>query len=258
MVKISSNFGEKNEVFLQAFLVRAYHLKLTLNNAPKGLEKIYQLSFGPKSLIPEWTEEYENWLNEKNYIKLKTIFKKSKSNLKADIEINNVKYSVKTSFAAMPAIVNHTNRAGFQKVLVRLNNHPIRSLDNMVTQYWGLRKKGVISEDVKNSHDHSPFYNEKEYFRPILEYFLFKGTGRGDSIFPADKLLVFKDPFDPSTYKIYTTDNAVDELWDNLIFSVRSKGMPKTYDPSKKHIELAPWVMLADEVYKGSLHVRSK
>lgn len=258
MDKASSNFGEKNEVFLQAFLVRAYHLKLKLVNAPKGFQLIQQLGFGPGNKIPNWTEEYEEWLNNKDYDKLKTIFKKSKSNLKADIEINSIRYSVKTSFAAMPAIVNHTNRVGFQKVLVRLNNHPIRSLDNMVMQYWDLRKRKVISEDVKNSHKSSPFYNEKEYFRPILEYFLFKGTGRGDSIFPADKLLVFKDPFDPSTYKIYTAENAVDELWDSLIFSVRSKGMPKIYDPAIKHVELAPWVMLADEVYKGSLHVRSK
>ena len=230
MPLVNSNTGEQNEVLLKAFLVKHYFLKSALTDAPANLQQILELDFGPGIPIPVWNSKYDKWLDARDFKNLKGIFKKAKS----------------------------TYKAGFQKVLQRLNNYPIRSLDSMVQNYWELRKSGVITEDVKNSHAKSPFYNEKEYFKPILEYFLFKGTGRGDSDFPADCLLVFNDPYDPSTYKIYSTDNAVDELWDNLIFSVRSKGMPKKYEPDHKHIELAPWVMLADELYKGSLHIRSK
>lgn len=258
MPKVSSNTGEQNEVLLKAFLVKNYFLKSNLTGAPSNLQKITELNFGPNMPIPTWDPKYDKWLADRDFNKLKSIFKKAKSTFKADVGINGINYSVKNSLGAMPAVINHTNRAGFQKVLQRLNNYPIRSLDIIIQNYWELRKNGAITEDVRNSHAKSPFYNEKEYFKPILEYFLFKGTGRGDSDFPADCLLVFNDPYDPSTYKIYSTDNAVDELWDKLIFSVRSKGMPKKYEPENKHIELAPWVMLADELYKGSLHIRSK
>ena len=81
------------------------------------------------------------------------------------------------------------------------------------------------------------------------------GTGNENSEFPADKLLRFLDPYDPSTYTIYEQESVIDEIWDYLVFSIRSKGMPTKLDIIK-HREMMPWVRYIDGNYKGSLHVR--
>lgn len=258
------NKGEENEVLLKAFLIKCHFQYLQagveIQDGPEEFRKITQLSFGPDSdKIPDWLTKYDKWLEEKDYLKLKGIFPKAKALFKADICINGIKYSVKSTGAAKTALINHTPRSGVDKVCKKLGIE-IAPLDSMVQKYWSLRKSKEIGEDIKNSDDRSPFRSQKAYFKPILNYFLFKGTGyRGDSSFPADKILMFKNPSDPSTYKIITPKDAVDSVWEELTFSMRQKGMPTSYSPAK-HPILAPWVGYTSDdpgLPKGSLHVRS-
>ena len=120
-----------------------------------------------------------------------------------------------------------------------------------------MRIKGTVTEDVANSDKNSPFAKHKEYLKWILLYFIFEGTGSRDSSFPANKMLSFMDPFDPSTYKILSKQQSIDDLWDRLVFSMRSKkGMPIHFDLIK-HKELVPWTRnFPTKEPRGSLHVR--
>lgn len=262
------NKGEENEVLLKAFLVRCFYFGKVIENAPDEIKFIESVGFGPEIEVPEWNNTYNDLLDSKNYEKLKKIFGKAKTSFKADISLNGVNYSLKYGNAAKSAMINHTAREGFLNVCKKLNMD-IAPLDKIIKKYWELRNSGEITEDITNSTPLCPFKKHKEYLKPILEYFFFRGTGKlGDSPFPADKILVFTNPFDPKTYKILNLAEAVDSVWDNLTFSMRSKkGMPvrivegKEVDAysSETHPLLAPWAEYrnGDAFPKGSLHVRA-
>jgi len=263
-----ANKGEENEVLLKAFLIKCFYVGAEIENAPEEIKRIFGLSFGPGIEVPEWSSTYDNWLEERNYQELKKIFEKSKTSFKADIGINETNYSLKYGNAAKAAMINHTARDGFLNVCKKINVD-IGPLDRIIKEYWELRNSGKITEDITNSSLLCPFRNHKEYLKPILEYFFFKGTGkRGESPFPADKILVFNDPYDPSTYRILEPSETVDSVWDHLTFSIRSKkGMPTkkvagkvvdTYSPAT-HPLLAPWIEYRpdDDFPKGALHVRA-
>lgn len=263
-----ANKGEENEIFLKAFLVRCFFFGKTVTDAPKEISFIDNVGFGPGIEVPDWNNKYNDLLDSKNYEELKKVFGKARVSFKADISINGINYSLKYGNAAKAAMINHTAREGFLNVCKKLNVD-IGPLDKMIKEYWKLRNSGEITEDITNSMPLSPFKDHKEYLKPILEYFFFKGTGKlGDSPFPADKILVFTDPFDPKTYKILNPDEAVDSIWSHLTFSMRSKkGMPvkkvgglelDAYSPEKCPL-LAPWVEYRndDAFPKGSLHVRA-
>ena len=255
---MSKNLGEQNEIFLKAFLLMSFTNRTPLTG-PHNIGLITSLKFSPDGKLPVWNPEYEERLKVRDYNFLKSIFPKAPTGSKADLEINGVRYSVKNSLGAKSAIVNHTNRAGFLKVfnLLKLN---IAILDEMINEYWEKRISGILKEDVKNQDANSPFTKHKEYLKPILEYFLFAGTGKGLSNFPADKMFIFNEPENTREYKILTQSEAVNMVWDDLTFSVRSKrGMPKQYDP-KKNTELAPWIRFyptETSSPKGALHIRS-
>lgn len=188
---------------------------------------------------------------------------KSPGGAKADIQINGIGYSIKSNRSAPPALVNHTARPGFENVCSRVNSN-ISDLDTLISDYWEKRKKGTIAEDVKNSDVNSPFRNEIEFFRPILNYFLFTGTGQKDSKFPAQKIIKLTDPLNENTWDIYDASNALDLFWDKLIFSLRAKkGMPGGY-PDKmtpKALLTKPsvdiWTEYINDNYRGALHIRA-
>lgn len=255
---MSRNTGEQNEIFLKVFLLMMFHNKKPLVGS-HNIGMIKSLKFSPNGELPEWKEEYEILLKERDYNSLKVIFPKAPTGSKADLEINGVRYSVKNKLGAKSAIVNHTSRAGFLRVF-KLLNLDILKLDKIIDEYWEKRISGKIKEDVNNKDTSSPFSSNKEYLRPVLEYFLFTGTGSKDSNFPADKVLVFDQPEDTKNYIILSKSQAVDSLWDDLTFSIRSKkGMPSIYDPAK-HSDLAAWVrnhQSTDTSPKGALHIRS-
>ena len=180
---------------------------------------------------------------------------------KADVYINDVGVSLKSTYGANSALINHTARPGFERVCSEVGAD-IGVLDGIIDRYWELRLSGEIPEDIQNWNPKSPFREYKEYFRPILEYFLFTGTGTRASKHPADYIIEFADPLDPKEWKVVSKETAIDEIWDNLVFSMRSKkGMPPNYTldyNGKNASSIARWVRLCDGDYKGALHVRIK
>lgn len=184
---------------------------------------------------------------------------KSKGNYKADVNINGEGFSVKSHRSAPPAIVNHTPRWGWSRICDEIGVD-ITPLDNMVEKYFELRRKGTIKEDVWNKDPNSPFGQNKEYLRPILNYFLFKGTGSGDSDYPAKYVLDCNDPYDITTWKIHDETNYLDIFWDKMKFSMRNKGFEsypyKRKSDSWKNLLSQPWAQKFDGTLKGSLHIR--
>lgn len=183
---------------------------------------------------------------------------KAKGSYKADVIINGKGYSVKSHRSAPPAIVNHTPRWGWLRICEALNID-IQPLDQMVEEYFKLRLKGIIKEDVYNSDPNSPFSKHKEYLRPIINYFLFKGTGAKDSDYPAEYVLDCTDPYDIRTWIVHDENTYLDKFWDDLKFSMRNKGFsyPFTRKSDKwKNSVCKPWAVEIDNVLKGSLHIR--
>lgn len=264
---MSRNVGEENEIFLKTFLLMRLNDKKPLGGI-FGDNIVEDLKFSPGGLLPEWKDKYRDFLIQRNYKSLKEIFPKAPTGSKADLELNGVRYSVKNSLGAKSAIVNHTNREGFLRVFSLLGLD-ISRLDKIIDEYWEKRLSGRIMEDIDNQNEDSPFRSHKDYLKPVIEYFLFTGTGSKNSKFPADKMLIFSEPDEVSSYNILSQSEAVDQIWDSLVFSVRSKkGMPTkkvdgvlidTYD-EKVHTDLIPWVRYIPsnpEFPKGALHIRT-
>ncbi len=254
MRRISRNQGEEKELFFKAFLLE----KMSTGEKVRPFGRISSLSFGPNLQVPRWKPIYSVYLKENNYIKLKKIFPKTPSSYKADIEVNGRRYSLKSKGAARAAVINHTSRAGFVRVCSVLNID-ISTLDRIIERYWMKRESDIITEDVSNKNLESPFVKHQKYLGPIIKYFLFTGTGSRDSTFPADCVLEFTNPKNPETFTLLTKENVLDHIWENLVFSVRSKkGMPTSYDATN-HSVIAPWVRYrpGDAHPKGALHVRT-
>ena len=163
-----------------------------------------------------------------------------------------------------PALVNHTSRPGFEFASDQ-SGFDIKVLDAMIDEYWALRESGKIREDIMNDDVLSPFRNKKEVLRPLLNYFLFDGTGSKVSALPADHILGFTNPLKPETWRLYNRSNAIDDMWDNLVFSLRAKkGMPSGYPDnlkSQKMKDAKPsidlWTKYINHDYRGALHIRS-
>lgn len=181
---------------------------------------------------------------------------KSPAGSKADVYVNGLGISVKSHRGANPAFLNHTHRAGFLKVCERVGVS-IDELDKIIRDYWVRRQSGIIGEDIKNSDPNSPFKDHLAYLKPIMNYFLFTGTAKKDSTYPADYILDFIDPLNEYAWK-FSRDEYLDDNWDHIIFSVRSKGIPRSYPKGKDAIDIEPWVEMADGQFKGSLHGRAK
>lgn len=186
---------------------------------------------------------------------------KAPTGAKADVYIDGAGYSLKSMAAAPAALVNHTARPGFEFACLNANTS-IDTLDNIVDDYWNKRMDGIITEDTRISDFNCPFKGYKEYMRPILEYFLFEGTGGKRSAFPADYIIEFGNPVDESTYRLLTREDAVNDVWPKLIFSLRAKkGMPKNYNPNtffgKNAESIARWVKYHSGDYRGALHIRA-
>jgi len=254
------NTGEKHELFIQ--------IKLTqLRDCGElGIKSVGFAGREYGSLSSEDAKSLSLSLSDSQLDKMaKSIgINKAPSGAKSDVYINHKGISLKSLHAAPPALVNHTTRPGFHRVCNEVGRD-IAILDEIIDEYWALREAGKIAEDTKTSDLSCPFndHSRKEYMRPILEYFLFKGTGSSDSKYPADKLIEFLNPLSPTTWRAIPPDKAVDDVWNKLIFSVRAKkGMPRDYDPNtyrKLNAEsIARWVKHHSGEYRGALHIRVK
>lgn len=187
---------------------------------------------------------------------------KAGTSMKADIQINGVNYSIKSS-EKRPAIINHTFRRGFLRITKKLGL-AVEPLDEEVATYWEVRlgEEFKVGEDI-SGHDRrraSVFISAefKEYFRPIFNYFAFTGTGRSDSPAPADYILEFDDPTDTSTWKVIPRDTFYDLAWPHLIFSVRdklTKGQRLSFNTMPADDK--PWAQISRGKIQAQLHVRA-
>lgn len=181
---------------------------------------------------------------------------KAPAGSKADVYINDFGVSVKSHRGANPAFLNHTHRFGMIKVCQRLGIR-IDEFDDMIDEYWDKRLKGYIKEDVSNTNPESPFKNHMDYLKPILNYFLFKGTARGESVYPATYILSFENPLNDCGWVI-SKDDYIETYWDKFIFSIREKGVPDTYPYCANAPFITPWVRRCDGLDKGSFHGRTE
>lgn len=253
---MAKNIGEYDEMRAKLHLIQLRDTKKTVTI---GGDKVDVLSVrngeDECDQLPEGTD-----LAQLSDLEVESLAKqvgafKAPTGSKADVYVNDLGISVKSHRGANPAFLNHTHRAGFLKVCERVGVS-INKLDEIISDYWIKRKAGIIGEDVKNSDPKSPFKNHLDYLKPIMNYFLFTGTAQKDSPYPADYILDFTDPLDESSWK-FSKDEYLDDNWEHIIFSVRSKGMPPSYPNVKDATAIKPWVVEdAAGKYKGSLHGR--
>lgn len=77
----------------------------------------------------------------------------------------------------------------------------------------------------------------------------------------ADFILDFDDPNDTNTWRVLDKYNAFNQLWDELVFSLRaSKGMPANYPKilPKDLALISPWTKFQRGKHRGALHIRVK
>jgi len=262
IIEVKQNQGERDEYLLKLFLIECRERKASI---PIGNSMQVVKSVGSKN------SEYGRpnvWLKWKQlsaedliYVCNSVHANKAGRDAKADVFVNGIGISVKSENGAPPAIINHTTRDKILRVMDVIHQ-PIMPLDQIVDNYWYLRQSGRCKEDVANSNPDSPFVrrtNElvpRKVLTPLLNYFAFDGTGTRNSAEPATLILSLQTPDDVNTWRYYDKSNFIDSIWSNLIFSIRSKGMPENLFNSPYCMEIMRWTQLVDDQYKGSLHVR--
>ena len=249
------NVGEISEFCFKAYMLR----QRDENREDTDFGKIYELSDDVNLVDIDWEPSLKQSLDDNDWETLRDELRigKSRSKAKMDISINKTRYSMKDVGGSPYAIVNHTARPGYENVCNDVGVS-IKELDIIIDEYWKLRAERIIAEDVKNSDNTCPFLSHKTYMKKIIEYFIFTGTGSGKSIHPADKVLELNYKKLPSSLRVYDKAKYYDKIWSRLIFSVRSKGMPKTYPDCKNAASINQWTRKRDKRYKGSLHIRYK
>lgn len=257
------NSGEINEALVKLRLIELRDLKqsVLLNGIQTLISSVgfrgvdFASLPNNTNLQNVYTLAYKGDLDQLTQLINTTGTNKAGAKDKADVYINGIGYSVKSLQEAPPALVNHTPRFGWLRICNQLGIS-IDELDMIIDEYWDKRKHGIISEDIPNSHPESPFKNHKDYFRPLLNYFLFEGTGSSSSPSPAKYILDFTNPIDTTTWTTHGIEY-IDSHWNDLIFSVRHKGFEAypNKDVNKRTIN-ARWAQLFQGSYKGSLHVR--
>lgn len=250
------NSGERNELIVKIVLtyMRDNTVKFIDGSSIKTVGSDKSSDYGvfpmidPKSIPPMSDQAIERLAKSLG-------IHKAPVKTKSDVYLNGIGYSIKSFEKAPPAIVNHTARPGFETACNQ-SGSSIASLDEIIVDYWDLRMAGTITEDVKVSDPNSPFKNYRDYLKPILNYFLFDGSGSGIYDHRASLILDIVDPCDWRTWHILDKSKAVDHVWERLIMSLRAtKGMPSKYDP-QKHPSVAIWTRKWQGKHRGALHVR--
>lgn len=264
------NIGETGELLVKAKLVqmmiRGEKLvgETVIERVNAGSFKSVSGSFTYKqklidSIIDQVCESGASWSDSKLKDNLSRYgIVKAGPRMKADVGINDFFYSLKSS-ASRPAIINHTFRDGFI-VAAKYADVNLDFLDAEIMRYWEKRVSEEIGEDVsRNSRKkYKLFWSDdfKEKFRPIFNYFAFKGSGAGLSKKPADLVLEFTNPLDPSSWKIMTPDTFYDTCWLDLIFCLRNKE-DEIESVDSLSIENRIWAKKIDGKIRGRLHVRA-
>jgi len=256
------NNGERNELIIKLKLIEIRDTKSKII-FDSNLIEIHSVGF-----IKEYSELNEpfnfNDIENLSDSNLKTFankfgIDKAPGRSKSDVYINGIGVSLKSLENAPPAIINHTTRIGFENACSYCNID-IKLLDEIIEDYWYLRKYNFIKEDIHNNDINSPFKDKLNILKPILNYFLFDGSGVGLSKHRADLLLDYKSAKNIEEWQTYNRENAVDQIWNKLVFSLRSKGMPDNYPliDSIKLDSIKKWTVFYQNKFRGALHVRTK
>lgn len=257
--EVKINQGERDEYLLKLFLVECRKHKRCIPIGDK-VEEVKSVQNSKREDIgyPEKTLSW-NSINPGLLVYFCQQIHADKAGAfdKADVFINEIGISVKSQRGAAPSIINQTPRDKILRVMKAINS-PIAPLDHIVNRYWFLRENGG-SEDVSGLSKDNPFAIDESgksnllYMKPLLNYFTFKGTGTRDSNAPASYVLSVANPEDTTTWVYYTEESFVDSVWENLVFSIRGKGLPAEITN-----EILPWVRKIDGIKKGTLNVRVK
>lgn len=198
-------------------------------------------------------------------------FKGSKRGKKNDITINNINFGIRCLNYTDRPLVNHSNRRKYQKVCERLGLD-ITILDNILKEYWLRRRLGIFNEDCSYISDLNPFLCQKQFLNELLTYMAFNSFNYNE---PSDsdefisdsinQILDYVDPWDDSTWRVYSPNNYFESIWSSLCFSMRGdRGMPAPevlFLPDNEDIMM--WVCEmpgknGEIQYKGALHIRVK
>jgi len=169
--------------------------------------------------------------------------------------------SIKSKNGAYPTILNHTPRTANVFINGYLSKN-VPSLDTLLNEYIDKRKTKYIGEDISLCKLECVKDNLqiKECLKEVISYFIFDGSGKGDSKCKSNSLLFYKN----NTIKFIKCCNLeekkkyVETILNNCIISLRDKGMPKKIKAENK-----PWIFNDYKTdgsikYKGSLHIRLK
>lgn len=236
------NHGERDEILFK--LSTAHYSPGQIRN-PGGSVKAMQIP-DPQTLSGYSDSALTNLANSAG-------LGKAPSRAKSDCEILHdgkwISVSLKSNRGASATILNHTHRAGVLAAAQRIG-YNMRQLDNYVQRYHDLRRRGVLSEDVSNADPNSPFGPHASALIPIVNYFLMRGTGGGDSAYPAHYVGVISNPFvGLNGISISNANTYIAQNWQNIRFCMRHKN-PSSSPDSK------PWNFIHDGKVRGELHIR--
>lgn len=250
----NKNRGEKDEVL---FLLDVYHFN-EMNEFDKLTEIFGEEASEGISILNLDTDDEINDINK---------LSKAPSGYKADCKIrmkktnNTYSVSIKSKNGANPAILNHTPRTAkvFREDGILCDCIP--SLDEITREYIDKRRNKIIGEDIQiNKLESLNNPSIKNKFIDALTYFIFCGSGRGDSVCKANAVIHYEGK--KATFikciNIEEKHEYVKTIYDKIIISLRDKGMPKSI-----HERCKPWVFNdinpdGSIKQKGSLHIRIK
>ncbi|MGI6244071.1 MAG: hypothetical protein ACOYJK_11210 [Prevotella sp.] len=251
----NNNNGERDEILLKLYLLRCRmeNKQIVLNGSPVY---IWQLGNTPDENYQDFPNDIYSEIPLQDAKESPSLLfalcqsakvEKAPSGYKADVFINQIGISVKSTSGAAPSIINTTSRLGVINVLSLINGVDdvcIEPMDYMVEKYWKKRLSGIITEDTRVSDNQCPFLSygkdidSRSYLKPIVNYFCFDGTGKGFSPQRAEVILVCSDPTDENTWDFFDKTNYFDFIWLKLIFSIRSQ----RYGKALNQPENQPWV----------------
>jgi hypothetical protein len=250
----SLNKGEKDEILL---MIELFHL-----NQSKQYDKLVTI-FGDEASEGIYILSMDTSDNE--VVTDINTLSKAKGTYKSDCVIkmcktNFIYYaSIKSKNCANPAILNHTPRTAKVFREDGILNDYVSNLDTVLKEYIDKRKDNIIGEDTQIINLESLKMPETRLaFMNVLSYFVFEGSGKGDSIYKANAMLYY-DSGEIIFTKCCSCDEKktyIENIYNNIIISLRDKGMPK-----KKDDYCNPWVFTdckedGTVKYKGSLHIR--
>jgi len=248
------NKGEKDEILL---MIELFHL-----NQTKQYDKLVNI-FGDEASDGIDILSMDTSNNE--VVTDINTLSKAKGTYKSDciIKMHKTDYayyaSIKSKNCANPAILNHTPRTAKVFKQDGILNEYIGNLDIVIKEYIDKRKENVIREDTSiNKLESLENSSIKSDFMNVLSYFVFEGSGKGESVYKANSMLYYECGKIIFTKCRNTEEKReyIENIYNNIIISLRDKGMPKNNDEY-----CHPWVFTdckndGTVKYKGSLHIR--